>query len=717
MAKKPTYYDYLREDMSGLIEQLELPDLYKKSLKRRWLDQVVWADKKADQCRRWHYRLRLTTIIGGVILPALVGINLQLAKDNAFFRDWFPYVPFTLSQVIAVSAALEEFYRNGDRWRDYRKMSEDLKSEGWQYLQLSGSYDNLLSHMDGYAMFASRVESVIKDDVQNYVAALAQQQAKQDQQVQQILKDANAVATDKNLFAKPEPKPEPGANGSANGKAATITAPAAIAVKAPPGTAGSLKISQETHLKLSTQDSQTLPDSQKVTVSSGSTLGLMAYNRADNNHLKVTLTQGLGADNRNTWFVYSPHVEITGKNGQAVAQVLAPVRTPAPTVNAAMAIASTDGSIKLPVPYFSQRDNEAESWRTCNTSSCAMVAKYLGAKISGDDDYYQYVRRHGDTTEHPVQTAALIDIGIKSEWHIDLDFEDLDKSLASGFPIVIGILHHGSLEAPTGGHMIVVIGRTAQGDYLVNDPYGDVNDDYETTNGAGLTYARRVLESRWKEGGSKCGWGRLFYGNPIPGGGPAAIAQPSQPVATAPTALGAATKEYITAEQLIQIAGNASRDRLLQLTPGINQTLEKYQINTPLRIAHFIAQVAHESDCFNAMEEYADGSDYEGRDDLGNTQPGDGVKFKGRGLMQLTGRSNYEDFSKVMGQDFVAQPKLVAQAPYAVLVAGWFWHKNQINPVADRDDIEAVTRIINGGLNGLDDRQAYLQSAKAVLKC
>jgi len=110
--------------MGELIDEIELPDLYRESLKERWLDQVVWADKKADQSRRWHYRLRLTTIIGGVILPALVGISVQLGRNNEVAR-WLPHVAFALSQVIAISAAIEEFCRFGDRWRDYRRMSED----------------------------------------------------------------------------------------------------------------------------------------------------------------------------------------------------------------------------------------------------------------------------------------------------------------------------------------------------------------------------------------------------------------------------------------------------------------------------------------------------------------------------------------------------------------------------------------------------------------
>ncbi|HIK53229.1 MAG TPA: C39 family peptidase, partial [Oscillatoriales cyanobacterium M59_W2019_021] len=384
---------------------------------------------------------------------------------------------------------------------------------------------------------------------------------------------------------------------------------------------------------------------------------------------------------------------------------------------------ANNGEIKLPVPYWSQRDNMEQPFRTCNTSSCAMVAKFLGANISGDDDYFQYVIKYGDTTDHGAQTQALAEIGIQSTWNTDLDFEDLDKSLESGLPIVIGILHRGPIEAPSGGHMLVVIGRNANGDYIVNDPFGSVLDGYASEDGEGLLYPRDMLVRRWTADGAKTGWGRLFYGNNV-AAAPTQVA--SAPVASTPPmqtlfASGnvpnpAATGQYITAEQLIQIAGgNAPADRLRELTPGLNETLQRFQINTPLRICHFIAQVAHESDCFNAMEEYASGKDYEGRSDLGNVQPGDGVKFKGRGLIQLTGRANYEKFSQAMNLDFVSQPEVVAQAPYAIMVAGWFWDNNQLNPDADNDDIETVTRVINGGYNGLDDRRNYLQRAKSVL--
>ncbi|HIK33264.1 MAG TPA: DUF4231 domain-containing protein, partial [Oscillatoriales cyanobacterium M4454_W2019_049] len=229
--------------MTEMVEDLDLPELCKQSLKSRWLDQVIWADKKAEQCRQWHYRLRLTAIVGGVLLPAIVGINFELGKDNVFLRTWFPYLPFALSQVIAVSVAAEEFLRFGDRWRQYRQLAEDLKAEGWEYLQLSGPYSSggvdledsppplprhrmseakledwkaikrkrrknpRITHKDVYTLFAGRVESLINDDVQSYISALQQQQAKESEQIQQILEKAEEVSTDKSLFAKPEPPP------------------------------------------------------------------------------------------------------------------------------------------------------------------------------------------------------------------------------------------------------------------------------------------------------------------------------------------------------------------------------------------------------------------------------------------------------------------------------------------------------------------------------
>jgi hypothetical protein len=169
----------------------------------------------------------------------------------------------------------------------------------------------------------------------------------------------------------------------------------------------------------------------------------------------------------------------------------------------------------LDVPFFPQTDNYRDANRTCNSSACAMVLEYFkpgtlkGAK--GDDAYVQKVFAIGDSTDHVVQTRVLASYGIKSHFSYGLSFADLDRELAAGRPVVIGILHRGPLSNPIGGHMVVVIGKTPTGDYVVNDPYGSLNDGYTgaVTNGRGAVYKRSDLARRWCPAGND-GWGRIF---------------------------------------------------------------------------------------------------------------------------------------------------------------------------------------------------------------
>jgi hypothetical protein len=169
----------------------------------------------------------------------------------------------------------------------------------------------------------------------------------------------------------------------------------------------------------------------------------------------------------------------------------------------------------LQVPYFPQTDNYRDADRTCNSSSCAMCLEYfkpgtlVGSK--GDDAYVRKVFAVGDTTDHAVQTKVLASYGVSSQFSYNLSFADLDREIAAGRPVVIGILHRGSLSAPTGGHMVVVIGKTPSGDYVVNDPYGSLNDGYTgpVTNGKGAVYKKSDLSRRWCPAGND-GWGRVF---------------------------------------------------------------------------------------------------------------------------------------------------------------------------------------------------------------
>lgn len=170
----------------------------------------------------------------------------------------------------------------------------------------------------------------------------------------------------------------------------------------------------------------------------------------------------------------------------------------------------------------------------------------------------------------------------------------------------------------------------------------------------------------------------------------------------------------ITEAQLKKIAPAATQANIVKFTPLINATLQKYSINTHLRVAHFLAQVLHESGSLRYNEEIASGAKYEGRRDLGNVAPGDGVKFKGRGLIQLTGRANYKAYGVYLGEHLEKFPELVA-GKYAADVAGWYWKTKNINELADKDDLQAVTKRVNGGLNGFNDRLSFLVRAKQVL--
>lgn len=139
-------------------------------------------------------------------------------------------------------------------------------------------------------------------------------------------------------------------------------------------------------------------------------------------------------------------------------------------------------------------------------------------------------------------------------------------------------------------------------------------------------------------------------------------------------------------------------------------------LDTALRLQHFLAQLGHESDGYKAMEEYASGRAYEGRADLGNTQPGDGVRYKGRGPIQITGRSNYRKYGKRIGINIEKYPELASNPCIGMRLALEYWKDRGLNALADADDILGITKKINGGTNGLDDRKRRLALAKELVK-
>lgn len=174
----------------------------------------------------------------------------------------------------------------------------------------------------------------------------------------------------------------------------------------------------------------------------------------------------------------------------------------------------------------------------------------------------------------------------------------------------------------------------------------------------------------------------------------------------------------LTQQQLLQILPNA-RPVAGVFVPVLNTAMQRYQIVGRKRVAAFIAQLGHESGQLRYVREIwgptPTQAKYEGRVDLGNTQAGDGSKYRGRGLIQITGRANYAACGEALGLNLITQPELLELPQYAAMSAAWFWKQNGLNDLADRDQFNTITRRINGGLNGLQDRLDIWSRARAVL--
>ena len=172
----------------------------------------------------------------------------------------------------------------------------------------------------------------------------------------------------------------------------------------------------------------------------------------------------------------------------------------------------------------------------------------------------------------------------------------------------------------------------------------------------------------------------------------------------------------VSLNHLKSIYREAPEERLLLWRPFLNYAMQQYGVNlTKDRVAMFLAQIGHESGQLRYVRELASGEAYEGRKDLGNTQPGDGVRYKGRGLIQITGRHNYTQCGLALNLPLVEQPELLEQPRWAALSAAWFWDANKLNELSDKGDLNRVTRLINGGYNGLADRTMLYKRALTVL--
>jgi hypothetical protein len=171
-----SYLQQLRTSFETLIEKTELDERQRDLFRSRWLDQMLWMEGRANTAQRRYYWLRLTTVIGAVIVPALVSLTTldDWPGDAAQVALWI------VSLVVAVSAAIEGFFQFGQRWRNYRGTVERLRLEGWLYLQSAGPYAGR-SHRESYGAFAARVEELIKSDVDVYLTEVAAERQKREQ--------------------------------------------------------------------------------------------------------------------------------------------------------------------------------------------------------------------------------------------------------------------------------------------------------------------------------------------------------------------------------------------------------------------------------------------------------------------------------------------------------------------------------------------------------
>ncbi len=172
------YTRWLREDMRQMVDYIELSKLQKHYILSRWLEQVIWMESRAQNARRVYYMLKLTAIIGGLIVPALVGLNAL----NGFLGSIIYWMIFFISLTASISVGLEEFMRYGDRWRHYRSIVEEMKIVGWQFFQLAGRFKDYSSHKLAYVTFVNTVEGIMQREVQVFVSNVSTERQRDEEE-------------------------------------------------------------------------------------------------------------------------------------------------------------------------------------------------------------------------------------------------------------------------------------------------------------------------------------------------------------------------------------------------------------------------------------------------------------------------------------------------------------------------------------------------------
>lgn len=425
---------------------------------------------------------------------------------------------------------------------------------------------------------------------------------------------------------------------------------------------------------------------------------------------------------------------------------------------------STPGSsiVLQPAPLFIQNDNASYGrfygGNLCGQTSLSMliasiwpnakVAQFAANAEGGQFENWLgtiFQKIGAESTSMEGHVAVLAELGIKARATRNATIADLKQALHK-HPVTIGCAYRVS------GHFVCAVGvadkpgdlpdkwpvgridtpiaypqDADQAGVIINCPYGQrdwsgsgnnwVNIAQNMTDTFGLhnVMTNSILERFWVDGGEESGWG-VFVDPSTPNAGN----QPEKPVQFQ----AAPPKNDAIAKAVRAMAHpDLPPKEVDDLINACSEWLPKFGITTRNRIVHFFAQCAHESMGFYWLEEQGDNAyfteNYEGRSDLGNTQPGDGAKFSGHGLIQVTGRLNHANVAKKAGIDCVNNPKLLTAYPGALVGALVWWQDNEMNSLCDGGlddaDVIAVTKRINGGTNGMNDRLNRTDKLKLIV--
>jgi predicted chitinase len=375
---------------------------------------------------------------------------------------------------------------------------------------------------------------------------------------------------------------------------------------------------------------------------------------------------------------------------------------------------TTEVTLPKEPQYYLQTDSKTRHGdRMCRSSVSAMGIKQVKPDAlmgsNADDQYLRTVLKYGDTIYPGSQEKAALEYGVLLKNYTNGRIEDLIRELKAGYGVGMGILHHGHYTAPRGGgHWIYLIGAT-ETHAIVHDPYGELDNvgggyDFPGVGGKAVRYSWLRLLNRWHPEGT--GHGHYATFRPLDAKIPESLILPAPKPSTYKVS-------KVTLGHIWRCSPSLIKDSEIK---ELNSCLQRFDIDNHSRLCHFLSQTAHETGGGRWLEELASGSAYEGREDLGNTNPGDGKRYKGAGWIQLTGRYNYRRFANFMKDERIMDGADYVVANYPASSAGFWWINNKMNELCDqKPSVKEVTLRVNGGVNGLADRQAYFRRCLDVI--